>query len=83
MNYTDFSWCSKCVGVNSGLKVIFHIKDEKGIIFNPYFTPLELNTEIVYSGEVATLFILPSPLMEKNPPEQTKTLPSGWQLLHY
>ena len=39
-NDTDFCWYSKCGGVNSGLKLIFHIKDKKGHIFNPSLTPL-------------------------------------------
>ena len=83
MNDTDFVWCSKFVGVNAGLNVIFHIKDEQGLIFNTYLTPVEMNTELFYADGYAKLFMPLSPLKEINLPNQSKTLPSGWQLLHY
>ena len=47
VNDTDFAWYSNCGGGDAGLKIIFHLKDEKGRIFYPSLTPLELNTELV------------------------------------
>ena len=64
-NDTDFAWYSKCGGENSGLKFIFHLKDEKGHIFNPSLAPLELNTELVYADGFATPFMPLSPLKEQ------------------
>ena len=82
-NDTDFAWFSKFIGGNAGLKVIFHIKNEHGIIFNTYLKPLEMNTELVYADGYATTFMPLSTLKEKNTHEQAKNLPSGWQVLHY
>ena len=67
-----FSWYSKCGGVNSGLKFIFHIKDKNGHISNPSLKPIELNTELVYADGSATPFVPLSPLKEKNTAEQAK-----------
>ena len=44
--------------VNSGLKFIFHLKDEKGHVLNPYLEPLDINDEIVYANIYATPFML-------------------------
>ena len=72
-----------CEGENSGLKVIFHLKDENGHISNPYLTLLDPNTKLVYANVSTTPLIHLSPLKEKNSPDQENTLPPGWKLLYY
>ena len=49
-------------GGNYALNFIFHIKDDKGCILNPSLTPLDLNTELVYTNEYDTTFMPLSPL---------------------
>ena len=83
MNDTGFAGCSKCEGVNTGLKVIFHIKDENGLIFNTSLKNLDLNTKLAYANGYFTRLMLLYPLKEQNPPEQANTLLPGCQLLHY
>ena len=63
--------------VNSGLKFIFHLKDEKVHVLNPYLTPLELNDEIVYANIYATPFMLLSPLKEHKYSRVSKNL-TAW-----
>ena len=61
-NDTDFDWYSKCEGENDGLKVIFHLKDEKGLIFNLSLTTIDLNAKLEYDNGYTTPFIPLSPL---------------------
>ena len=63
---------------NSGLKFIFHIKDNKGCIFNTYLTPLDLNTEIFYADGYVTPFITLSLSKDQNPPEQSIPIYNAW-----
>ena len=58
--------------VNAGLKVIFHLKDEKGRIFNPSLTPLELNTKLPHLSCPYLLW------RSENPLKQAKTFSTIW-----
>ena len=71
MNNIEFAWYSKFVEGNADLKVIFHIKDEQGLIFNPYLTPLDINNELVYTDGYVTLF-MPLYLLKEKPPRASK-----------
>ena len=64
-NDTNFDWHSIYGGENTGIKVIFHLKDERVRICNTYFTQLELNNELVYANGSATPFMPLSPLKEQ------------------
>ena len=72
-NDTSFAWYSKCGGGNAGLKFIFHIKDDKVCIFNPYLITLDLNTELAYDDGSATPFVPIYPLKEQKSSEASKT----------
>ena len=63
-NDTGFAWYSKCGWGGSGLKVIFSLKYDKGHIFNPSLTPLDINTKLVYDYGSATPFVSLYPLKE-------------------
>ena len=65
VNDTGFAWYSKCVGDNAGIKFIFHLKYDKGRIFNPSLKPFELNTELVCADGSVTPFMPLSPLKEQ------------------
>ena len=77
-NDPDFTWYNKCGEENTGLKFIFHLKDDKGHIFSPSLTPLELNAEIFYVDVSATPFMPQSPLKEKKSSQASKNLSTIW-----
>ena len=68
VNDTYFSCYSKCGGENTGIKVIFHIRNKKGHIFNISLKTFDLDTEPVYVDGSATPFLPLSTLKEKNTP---------------
>ena len=73
-NGTDFSWYSKCGGKNSGLKVIFHLKENYVRIFYPSLTSLVLNTEFVYADGYSTPFMTISSMKEQKSSRASKIL---------
>ena len=73
MNDTDFSWYSKCGGGNDGLKFIFHLKYNRGHIFNPSLTSLDLNNELVYANGNSMPSVPLSPLKEQKSSQASKT----------
>ena len=66
--------CSKGGEIDASLKFNFHLKYDKGFIFNPSLTKLGINTESFYANGYATTAMTLSTLKEKNPLEQAKTL---------
>ena len=69
---TGFYWYSKCGGGNSGQNIIFHLRDQKGRIFIPSLTLLEMNTDIFYANGSSTPFMPLSTLREKKSSQASK-----------